>query len=890
MLELLLGWLLSTSYAAPPVTIVSTTVKEIEFVGNKEIDRDELKATLEFSEGDPLEKVRVSRSITNLIQAYHEKGFEKASVRVTEEKVATGEPHGVLVRIVIDEGLPTRIASIVLETEGLTDRLRLRLWADLRPQLLAQITLKPGDTAEHAVAQDAFREMESFLEERDFIGTKLLGIDFRNAEAPKDMNAKGASRWVEAVYRLQVGDRVIFGFRGNQEFSRTELIALVSEQKAAGFGPDYVEDIRKRLERYYLQRGYAQVKVDVKTFERSENRDRRVSYEISEGKRSEIETLVFEGNEVFSSAELTRRFYEEAPLLTSRGIFVQAELDKASQELIEWIQSRGYLSAKIIASTAKIRSDGKRVDVLIYLYEGDQTVVEKIRLDGVENIEAGVVKQTLGVDEGKPLDLFAFNEGLEELKAKYRDRGYLDVRILNEDAPDLVTYTNRNRGAGIDLKVYEGPQFRVAHIGIEGLTKTRAETAERELRFKVGDILEESKVLESERRLRKLGLFGSVKIQHRTNSADSTTKDVRVLLAEGTPGLLAGGVGVRNDLGLRVFGNAGYTNIWHRNHGISLTGNANRRFEDYCVQRSADKPLCFIEYEFRLGYTWPWFMLEELKFRPSLTQEKRRYREFDATSTALDIVFERTLYEEWNLTGYFTYSAELINQFNAKGNEDNPRFSPDNQKLTIGSITPSLSIDFRDNPLAPTKGFYARVSYEWAAPHFASQKEPFPVGYTKAQMRADQILPLVRGVSLFVSMRAGVERNLIDPKDYPSELTPFIGVPLIKQFTLGGAGSLRGFKEQEINFTEKVIAGTLAFVNYRTQLDLPLTGEMRWGPFLDAGNLLVDDYSLGRLRYAAGFGLHYQTPVGPVNFDWGFKLDPKPGEEASRFYFTVGIL
>ena len=49
-------------------------------------------------------------------------------------------------------------------------------------------------------------------------------------------------------------------------------------------------------------------------------------------------------------------------------------------------------------------------------------------------------------------------------------------------------------------------------------------------------------------------------------------------------------------------------------------------------------------------------------------------------------------------------------------------------------------------------------------------------------------------------------------------------------------------------------------------------------------------FEFGGLRYGVGVGLHYRTPVGPVNFDFGFKVDPLPGEEPFRFDFSVGIL
>jgi translocation and assembly module TamA len=85
------------------------------------------------------------------------------------------------------------------------------------------------------------------------------------------------------------------------------------------------------------------------------------------------------------------------------------------------------------------------------------------------------------------------------------------------------------------------------------------------------------------------------------------------------------------------------------------------------------------------------------------------------------------------------------------------------------------------------------------------------------------------------------------------------------------------------------IHGTLSYVNYRTQLDLPFAGDLRFGPFLDAANLNVDHFSFGALYYGAGVGFHYPTPVGPVNLDWGFNLNRKDSD-SYRFYFSIGII
>jgi outer membrane protein insertion porin family len=257
-----------------------------------------------------------------------------------------------------------------------------------------------------------------------------------------------------------------------------------------------------------------------------------------------------------------------------------------------------------------------------------------------------------------------------------------------------------------------------------------------------------------------------------------------------------------------------------------------------------------------------------MKFNPSISNSLRRYNQFDAVSTAFELAFEKPLVPRIGLTGGLSYTLERTRQFNAANADDNAT-------LTIGTISPSLTYDRRDHPLVPTRGTWANASIEFAFPYFGSQSD---VSYIRSQFWGDQFVPIGRRFQLYLSLRTGFERNLGSR------------IPLSKQFALGGIGSLRGFKFQELNVQTQNITGYLTYVNYRGQLDFAATDVIRFGPFLDAGNLFVNAYSLTDLRWSSGFGLHLQTPVAPVNFDIGFKLDPKPGESTWEFYFSVGIL
>jgi outer membrane protein insertion porin family len=59
--------------------------------------------------------------------------------------------------------------------------------------------------------------------------------------------------------------------------------------------------------------------------------------------------------------------------------------------------------------------------------------------------------------------------------------------------------------------------------------------------------------------------------------------------------------------------------------------------------------------------------------------------------------------------------------------------------------------------------------------------------------------------------------------------------------------------------------------------------------FIDVGNVFAraGDISLSELRPAAGFGLRYRSPLGPLRFDLGFNLDRRMLPSGSRERGTV---
>jgi outer membrane protein insertion porin family len=60
--------------------------------------------------------------------------------------------------------------------------------------------------------------------------------------------------------------------------------------------------------------------------------------------------------------------------------------------------------------------------------------------------------------------------------------------------------------------------------------------------------------------------------------------------------------------------------------------------------------------------------------------------------------------------------------------------------------------------------------------------------------------------------------------------------------------------------------------------------------FFDAGNAwdVAQPFLDGGLRTSVGLGLRWLSPMGPLRLEWGYNLQPKPGESQSAWEFAVG--
>jgi outer membrane protein insertion porin family/translocation and assembly module TamA len=123
-------------------------------------------------------------------------------------------------------------------------------------------------------------------------------------------------------------------------------------------------------------------------------------------------------------------------------------------------------------------------------------------------------------------------------------------------------------------------------------------------------------------------------------------------------------------------------------------------------------------------------------------------------------------------------------------------------------------------------------------------------------------------------------------------------IPFFKRYFLGGATSLRGWGRYEVapqSGSGLPIGGHTQFES-SAEFRTPVWGNLSAVAFVDAGNAWTGAWQFGGLKYDAGPGLRYNTPIGPIRVDLGFQLNPypnllvngKPEARHFRVHFSIG--
>lgn len=570
--------------------------------------------------------------------------------------------------------------------------------------------------------------------------------------------------------------------------------------------------------------------------------------------------------------------------------FTRAEFEADLKRIVAFYQDRGFPDAKVTSFDAQLSDDQKSVRLKVAIDEGQPIRVEQIVMNGLEALppeHRGELDKRFPLKVGAPLDRALMQSSREAIVDELKDHGY--------PSPD-VTYVESNGTTDLQRVItYTAKPGSVAYVGniqIQGTSSVARRIVARQLTFRPGQLFQQSKLRESQRRLYSMELFNFVNIEALNQGTLQAAPDenaperiaTRVTVTEGKHRKVNFGVGYGTEEKARGEVDWRHVNFF----GGARTAGVLARYSslDRGVRLNFKQPY-FFRPRYSLGMSaqaWfsdePAYELTTTGGRVTIRREQTRARSVLApreTSTfALTYANE---WEDYTIAEAYLNDPENRDEFIALG------LDPDtgSARGRLSALMFDVGLNTTDNLLDAKKGYAATLHLETAGAWLGGDFD-----YREISAEGRYFLGLGSRAVVAVRARGGS----INAKAESI-------VPFFKRYFLGGSTNLRGWGRFEVSpLSDGLPIGGLTFTNFSTELRLLLIGKLGGVAFMDGGNVWENpwDFNLNDMRYDIGTGLRYNTPVGPVRLDIGWQMNPIPGllingEEQKRplrLHFSIG--
>ncbi|MFP3868971.1 MAG: autotransporter assembly complex protein TamA [Desulfobacteraceae bacterium] len=575
---------------------------------------------------------------------------------------------------------------------------------------------------------------------------------------------------------------------------------------------------------------------------------------------SKLRSLEITGNQIIP----TKKIKEELTLtLPSRWPwkklppFEPKGLERDVERLQGFYRQQGFYHARI---TPEIKKDDKgRVQVVVNIDEGPWIEVTDVDIDIDNPLLAVELSKLQDQWPLKPGERF-MESNYEELKRLYLnyllDHGYPRGTVEGKIYLDDVENT-----AKIKVEVAPGPLSYFGEIRVEGEQETPEYIILRELTFKKGETFNFAEIYNSQRNLYRLDLFKSVALTPQEVPETERHIPILVKLEEKKKRSTKVGLGYGDEEELRARLALRIRNVGGGGRVLDLESKYSSI--ESKVEAILTNPQLWASF-YDLAFHGGW-VREDL---PAFTN--RSY----FTQTRL----ERNL--PWDFRLHFGHNLIFTRYYDIHPETKELLREPESDKLfRISSAILGLYQDTTDISLDPTQGGLLIGEGELASDFIGSNLQ---FGSMLLEARRYQGI----GGKKFI-MAARLKLGLIEPIQGTDE------IPLYRRFFCGGYNSVRGYRLDYLGPRDSAgnPLGGNALLEGSLEARVPLYKEFRAVAFLDFGNVypLVEDLDIGQLKYSAGFGLRYASPIGPVGIDIGFPLNPiDPAKDDYRIHFTIG--
>ena len=315
---------------------------------------------------------------------------------------------------------------------------------------------------------------------------------------------------ISIIERPRVSRWVFSGVKSGEEKELRERLNL----RRGGEFSDYVAKTSSDIiKRYYKEKGFYNVKVDVNTKRDTVIKSAiRVQFAVDRGEKVKIQKITFNGAEHVKESKLVRSMKKTRDKrlqnFFSSKKFQEKEYDNDKRSLIAAFNEAGYRDARIVKDTMYY-VEPNRLQIDFEIDEGRQYFFRDITWTGNSVYSAESLNQVLKINKGDVYDVVTmekrlFGGGKQSdmyVSQLYRDNGYLFFQI------EPVELNIEGDSVDVEMRVVEGKPATLNNIVINGNDLTNERVIRRQLFTYPGNLFSQSEFERSIREIASMGQF-----------------------------------------------------------------------------------------------------------------------------------------------------------------------------------------------------------------------------------------------------------------------------------------------------------------------------------------------------------------------------------------------
>ncbi|MGT2438380.1 outer membrane protein assembly factor BamA [Bradyrhizobium betae] len=736
-------------------------------------------------------------------------------------------------------------------------------------------------------------------------------------------------------------------FEGNKKIKDEQLTTEVQSKARGTFSRAMVQSDTLRIAEIYRRSGRYDVRVTPEVIEQPNNRVDLI-FTVEEGSKTGVKSIEFVGNNAFSSYRLRDiiKTHESNLLsfLASNDIYDPDRVEADRDLIRRFYLKNGFADVQVVAALTEYDPEKKGFNVTFKIEEGSQYRVGTVDFrSSIANFDPTSMRAYSRVNVGALYNVESVEKSVEEMQIEASRRGFAFAVVRPGGDRNFEAHT-----VSVVFNIDEGPRTYIERINIRGNTRTRDYVIRREFDISEGDAYNRALVDRAERRLKNLDYFKTVKIT--TEPGSSSDRVVLVVdLEEKSTGdfSVSGGysttdgalaevsVSERNLLGRGLFAKASVTyGQYARGYSLSFV-------EPYLLDYRVALGLDLYQRQ-QLSNSYISYGTKTLGFSPRLGFSLRE-------DLALQLRY--SIYQqEIQLPGYLANCNN--NQFLADGVTPNPAFNPSpafsnatgiplnagtnglgcysdgeaslpvrkelaNGKTLTSALGYTLTYNTLDNNKNPTDGLLVDFRQDFAG-------VGGDVSYLKSVVDAKYYAPLVSDIVGLVRVQGGM-LNKIGSQDLRMLDHFQMGPNLVRGFAPNGIGprdlnpygtqdALGGtkywgaslelqmpfwFLPKEVGLKGAVYADAGGLFDYQGPTTWSVTNEMTTTKNSNCVGSTVNPATPGTctglvydngnvVRSSVGVGLIWQSPFGPLRFDYAVPLTKGKYDRTQEFRFGGG--